>query len=374
MRLRDTLARKRRRLWLLVWKEFLQLRRDPMFLRMALAMPIAQLVLLGYVVGADVTNLPTAIVDLDRTPVSRSLDAAFTASGYFTVVAHPEGEENLQPLIDRSQVAVAIVIPSGTQAALERGETAGIGVVVDGADSQTASVGTSHAARIITRLNDAASGGPGVDARVRVVHNQELRMINTMLPGLMVYIMILSMLAIMSQAVVKERERGMLEQLFVTPITRGEYLLGKMIPYTAVAIVQALLVAAGGALWFGVPMVGSVLVVAVGLGLFLLTNVGLGMLVSLVSRTRQQAQQTMMFILLPTVILSGFMFPVESMPAVLQPWIDLIPMTHALRVVRGVMVKGAGFADLAAPLWTLAAFAVAVFGAAVVLMQRRLSE
>ena len=138
-----------RRLRLLIWKEFLQLRRDSMFLRIALAMPIAQLIMFGYVVAADVTHVPTAIVDLDRTPVSRALDATFAASDYFTIVARPGGEGELRPLLDRGQVAVAVVIPSGTQAALDAGEVAGVGIVVDGADSQTASVGTSYAARVI---------------------------------------------------------------------------------------------------------------------------------------------------------------------------------------------------------------------------------
>lgn len=363
-----------RRLRLLIWKEFLQLRRDPMFLRMAMAMPIVQLVMFGYVVAADVTHLPAAVVDLDHTPVSRQLDAAFAASDYFDVVARPAGESALRPLLDTDAVAVAVVIPAGTQAALERGETAGIGVVVDGADSQTASVGTGYAVRIIGGLNTRPDAGPGVAASVRVVYNQSLRTVNTMIPGLVATIMMISVLAIMSQAIVKERERGTLEQLFVTPITRTEYLVGKVVPYAILASVQALVVAVLGTLWFRVPFEGSVWVVLTGLALFMLTNVGLGLLVSLASHTRQQAQQTMMFVMLPTMLLSGFIFPIESMPAALQPWTSLIPMTHALRVVRGAFVQGAGFAALAPELWALAAFAVAIFGAAVAGMHRRLAE
>lgn len=366
---------KLRHLRLLIWKEFLQLRRDPMFLRISLAMPVLQLVLFGYVVAADVTHVPTAIVDLDRTPVSRALGASFAASDYFTIVARPDGEAALRPLLDRNEVAVAVVIPSGTQAALERGEVAPVGVVVDGSDSQTASVGTSYAVRVVAGFNgELAASGPGVDARVRVVFNQSLRTLNTMIPGLIATIMMISVLAIMSQAVVKERERGTLEMIFVTPITRGEYLVGKVVPYTILASFQAGLVALIGSLWFRVPFEGSVWVVLTGLALFMLTNVGMGLLVSLVSRTRQQAQQAMMFVMLPTMILSGFIFPIESMPAALQPWTNLIPMTHALTVMRGAFVKGAGFDALAFPLVSLAAFAVVVFGAAVVLMRRRLSE
>ena len=359
---------------LLIWKEFLQLRRDPMFLRIAIAMPIAQLIMFGYVVAADVTHVPTAVVDLDRTPVSRELGAAFEASDYFEVVARPDGEGALRTLLDGGTVAIAVVIPSGTQESLQRGEVAGVGVVVDGSDSQTASVGTSHAVRVIGRVNTLPDAGPGVDARVRVQYNQSLRTVNTMIPGLIGTIMMISVLAIMSQAVVKEREKGTLEQMFVTPITRGEYLVGKVVPYMILASVQASLVATLGTWWFGVPFNGSVWVVLAGMVLFMLINVGIGLLVSLASRTRQQAQQTMMFVTLPTMILSGFIFPIESMPAVVQPWTNLIPMTHALVVLRSAFVKGAGFDALAAPLAALAVFAVVIFGAAVVLVRRRLAE
>ena len=235
-----------RRIRLLIWKEFKQLRRDPMFARMILAMPVVQLILFGYVIGADVTHLPTAVVDLDRTEISRTIGASFEASDYFTVVARPDSEDALRPLIDRNEVAIAIVIPSGTASTLQRGEVAGVGVVVDGSDTQTASTGTSYAARIIAGFNTLPDAGPGVDARVRVVYNQSMRTVNTMVPGLVATIMMISVLAIMSQAVVKEREAGILEQMFVTPITPGEYLVGKIVPYTLIAIVQATVVAVLG--------------------------------------------------------------------------------------------------------------------------------
>lgn len=363
-----------RHIRLLIWKEFKQLRRDPMYARLILAMPIMQLILFGYVVGVDVNNLPTAIVDLDRTPVSRSIGASFEASDYFDIVARPDSEDALKPLLDRNQAAVAIVIPSGTQASIQRGQVAGIGVIVDGSDSQTASIGTAYASRIIGGFNSFPDAGPGVDASVRVVYNQSLRTVNTMIPGLIASIMMISVLAIMSQSVVKERERGTLEQIFVTPISRGEYLVGKVVPYALLAAIQATLVAVLGTLWFRVPFEGSLAVLLTGLGLFLLTNVGIGLLVSLVSRTRQQAQQAMMFIILPTMLLSDFIFPVESMPQALQPWTKLIPMTHVMEVIRGVFVKGSGFEALAMPLLMLLGFAVTIFGVSVVLMRRRLSE
>lgn len=375
----STVRQRRLRLRLLIWKELLQIRRDPMFLRMLFAMPIVQLIGFGYLVGSDVTNVPTAIVDLDRTVVSRQIDAAFAGSSYFDIRRRPAGEGDLRSLLDTGEVGVAVVIPAGTQSALDRGETAPVGVVVDGSDSQWASVGTSYATRILaqlsaSRLAVAAGSAPGLDARVRVVYNQSLRTVNAMIPGLIAVITMISILAIMAQAVVKERERGTLEQMFVTPITRSEYMAGKVIPYAGLAAAQSLVVAVLGGAWFGVPFAGSWLVVAAGVGLFMLTNIGLGLLVSLVSRTRQQAQQTMMFVLLPAMVLSGFIFPIESMAPAVQPLARLIPLTYVLEILRGAFIKGAGFGPLAAPFLALAGFGVAIFAAAVLLMRRRLAE
>ena len=370
-----------RRVRLLIWKEFLQLRRDPLLLRALMLMPIVQLVLFGYVVAADVRNLSTAVLDLDRTPVSRRIEASFAASGYFTITSHPASETELRPLMDAGRVKVSVVIPEGTQAALDRGETAGLGVIVDGSDSSVASVAAGYAAQIVAQFNTdrlAASGltvsPPGIDARVRVVFNPSLDAVNTMIPGLIAAILMISISVIMSQAVVRERERGTLEQMFVTPITPGEYLLGKAVPYALLACVQASVVAAVGALWFKVPFNGSVPVVVVGLALFLLTCIGLGLLVSLVSHTRHQAQQTVMLMMIPMMILSGFIFPVESMPAGLQPVAYAIPLTWALRILRGAFVKGSGFEALAVPLLVLAGFGVVIFGAAVWATHRRLAE
>ena len=368
------------RIRLLMWKEFLQLRRDPLLLRLLFIMPIMQLILFGYVVAADVKNLSTAIVDLDRTATSRALEAHFGASDYFRVVARP-AETELQHLMDTGTIAIAIVIPEGTQAALDRGETAPIGIVVDGSDSQVASVGSGYAAQIIARYNaerldsqgvDLAA--PGIDARVRVMFNPTLAAVNTMIPGLVAAIVMLSIMAVMGQAVVKERERGTLEQMFVTPIRPTEYLIGKVAPYALVAIVQLSLVALVGIFWFGVPFAGQISVVAAGLALFMLTSIGLGLLISLVSHTRQQAQQLMMLFLLPSFVLSGFIFPIDSMPAAIVPLTWFVPLTWAIEILRGAFIKGSGFAALATQFWVLAAFAVVIFGAAVAATRRRLTE
>lgn len=370
-----------RRIRLLIWKEFLQLRRDPLLLRMLFIMPIMQLIFFGYVVAADVKNLRTAVVDLDRSVASRALEASFASSDYFVIVAHPNSESELQPMLDRGEAQIAIVIEEGTAARLTRGETAPLGIVVDGSDSQIASVGSGYASQIVSEYNQRrieASGmsvaAPGIDARVRVMFNPSLKMVNTMIPGLIAAILMLSLMAIMSQAVVRERESGTMEQMFVTPISRSEYLIGKLTPYALLAIAQMTIVALTGLFVFQVPFNGQVLVIGVGLGLFLLTAIGLGLLVSLVSRTRQQAQQTVMFIMLPTFILSGFIFPIDSMPTWIVPVTYFIPLRYALTVLRGAFVKGSGFDALAEPLLMTGLCAVIILGIALLFTRKRMAD
>lgn len=370
-----------RRIRLLIWKEFLQLRRDPFLGGILIIAPVLQLIMFGYVVAVDISHLDTAIVDLDRSTVSRSIDSAFSSTEYFSVTERPPSEAELRQLMDRGEIQVAIVIPEGTQDALARGETAGVGIIVDGSDSQVSTAAGAYSARVVAGVNAArlaASGvavaGPGVDAQVRVLFNPTLASVNTMVPGLIAMITMVSLLIVMSQAVVKEREAGTLEQMFVTPIRAGEYIIGKITPYALLAVVQMVLVASVGIGWFKVPFNGNVAVVAVGMLLFMLTSIGLGLLVSLLASTRQQAQQVMVFLMMPFMILSGFIFPVEAMPGWMQAISACIPMTYILEVLRGSFVKGAGFADLAQPLIILAAFGVVIFTSAVLATRRRITS
>jgi ABC-2 type transport system permease protein len=370
-----------RRIRLLVWKEFLQLRRDRLLLPLVFMMPIMYVIMFGYVVGSDVTNLPTAIVDNDHTAASRQVIDAFSSSGYFVIAHRVASEGGLQPLLDSGQIKVGIVIENGTEARLARGETVPLGIVVDGADSKTASVASGYAAQIIAAFDrgllakaSRASGGPTIDARVRVMFNPSLKSVYTMIPGLVASILLLSIMVIMSQAVVRERARGTLEQLMVTPVTRGEYLLGKVLPYVMISVVQMSFIVLVGRFWFGVPFNGDVLTVGLGLGLFMLTAIGIGLLISLVSRTQQQAQQTVMFIMIPTMVLSGFIFPIESMPAAIVPLTYLIPLRYALVVLRASFLKGTGMLELWQPLLAMLVFAIVIFGVAVSRFQKRLSE
>lgn len=369
------------RIKLLIWKEFRQLRRDKMLLPLVFLQPILQLVMFGYVVGSDVTNIKTAVVDQDHTTISRNVETAFSNVGYFTIIAHPDSEAEMRPLMDSEQIQMAIIIPPGFGDALERRENAPVQLIVDGADSKTASVASGYALQVLADYSQSraeATGlvpdGAGIDARVRVLFNPTLRSVNAMVPGLVAFILMLSSMGLMSQAVVRERERGTLEQMFVTPITRGEYLWGKLTPYILLSTIQIVFVMAIGIYWFQVPFHGSLIVIGAGMLLFMFSTLGTGLLISTVSRTRHQALQMTMFYMIPTIVLSGFIFPVESMPAPVVPITYLIPLRYALVILRSNFMKGSGFEALWPEFAAMAVFSIAIFAFALSRFQKRLAD
>lgn len=369
------------RIKLLIWKEFRQLRRDRMLLPLVFLQPILQLIMFGYVVGSDVTNIQTAIIDQDRSVLSREVETAFANVGYFEIAARPASEAAMRPLMDSEQIQIAVVIPPGFSDALERRETANVQLIVDGADSKTASVASGYATQLLADFAQSraqATGlvpeGAGIDARVRVLFNPTLRSVNAMVPGLVAFILMLSSMGLMSQAVVRERERGTLEQMFVTPITRGEYLWGKLTPYILLSAVQIVFVMAIGIMWFRVPFYGDLFVIAAGMLLFMFSTLGTGLLISTVSKTRHQALQMTMFYMIPTIVLSGFIFPVESMPAPVVPVTYLIPLRYALVILRSNFMKGSGFEALWPEFAAMAVFSLAIFGFALSRFQKRLAD
>ncbi len=369
-----------RRIRLLIWKEFLQLKRDRSMLPIIFIMPVLQLIMFGYVIGTDVRDIRTAVVDRDGTTESRLVVDGFTNSGFFKQVAAPNSEAEMQTLIDGNKAQVAIIIPEGFSDDVRAKRATQIGIVVDGSDSKTASVASGYAGQVVASLGKklypsrlSASAG-GVDARVRVLFNPTLRSVNTMVPALLAFILMMSTQMTMSQAIVKERERGTLEQLFVTPIGRAEYLIGKLVPYVIIATIQITLVFTVGTLWFKVPFNGTLLVMGSGLALFALTSLGLGLMVSLLSRTRYQAQQAMTFLMVPSMMLSGFVFPLESMPAVLYPISYLIPLRYIVVVVRSNFMKGSGFSALWPQFAAMAIFAVVVFGFGLSRFRKQLND
>lgn len=369
------------RIRLIIWKEFLQLRRDRLILPLLFIMPLLQLIMFGYVVGADVTNLPTAIVDLDRSATSRGIATAFTNSGYFVTVASPNSEAGVRPLMDEGTAQVAIVLPPGLERDLDRGRDPMVQVIVDGSDSKIASVASGYAQQVLADFNTrrlADMGldieAAGIDARVRVLFNPGLRAVNAMIPGLVALILMLMTTSILSQSVVRERERGTLEQMFVTPISRGDYLVGKIVPYLIISLAQVTLVMITGTIWFDVPFNGNLLVLGSGILLFLLMTIGQGLFVSMVSHTRQQAQQTTIFILIPTMVLSGFIFPIESMPPTIVPITYLIPLRYILVILRSNWMKGSGFGALWPQFAAMAVFAIIVFTLSLTRFHKRLTD
>jgi len=372
-----------RRIRLLVWKEFTQLLRDRSMLPLIFILPVVQLVLFGYVIGTDVKDLRTAILDQDNTVASHRVVEGFTSSGYFVEVARPTDEAGVQRAIDGNRAQVAIIIPRGFGDRVLHRQATRVSVILDGSDAKTASVAQGYAGTILANLSGklypapgAAANAPpsGVDARVRVLFNPTMRAVNTMVPALLAFILMISTQNLMSQSVVKEREQGTLEQLFVTPIGRAEYLIGKLLPYVCVAIVQIVVVFTVGTLYFRVPFSGSVVVLAVGLGLFMLTVLGQGLLVSLLSRTRYQAQQAGVFIMVPSMMLSGFVFPLSSMPAVLVPLTYLIPLRYILVIVRSNFVKGSDFVALWPQFLAMIVFSIAIFGLGLSRFQKKLND
>jgi len=373
-----------RRIWLLVWKEFTQLLRDRSMIPLIFVLPVIQLVLFGYVIGTDVKDLRTAFLDQDGTTASQQVVDGFTSSGYFVSVVRPTDDAGVRRALDGNVAQVAIIIPRGFADQVSKGQAAQLSLIVDGSDAKTASVAQGYAGSIVANLSGKLYSRPatkpgattpgGVDARVRVLFNPTMRAVNTMVPALLAFILMMSTQNLISQSIVKERERGTLEQLFVTPIGRAEYLIGKLLPYVAVAIVQILIVFTVGTLWFKVPFSGSVAVLGIGLGLFMITMLGQGMLISLMSRTRYQAQQANVFLMVPSMMLSGFVFPLSSMPAVLTPLTYLIPLRYILVIVRSNFVKGSGFIALWPQFLAMIIFSVAIFGLGLSRFQKRLND
>jgi ABC-2 type transport system permease protein len=373
-----------RRIRFLVWKEFTQIRRDRSMLPLIFIMPVIQLVLFGYVVGADVRNLSLAVYDQDHSIQSQQVVDAFTSSGYFTLAARPTSDAQLKDTIDGGTAVIAVVIPKGLGDAVREKRPEQIGLIVDGSDSRTSQVANGYAQGIVANLSSRFYPQPGVlpgtttalgvDYQVRVLYNPTMRAVNTMVPALLAFILLMSTQNLMSQAIVKERERGTLEQLFVTPIGRTDYLLGKLLPYIGIAVIQVVVTFVVGVLWFKVPFHGDLLLLGGGLMLFMLSALGLGMIISLMSRTRQQAQQTSMFLQMPSMMLSGFMFPIDAFPRWLYFLTFLIPLRYILVIVRSNFLKGSTFEALWPQFAAMALFSIGIFIFGLSRFRKRLAD
>jgi len=337
------------RVWEMVRKEFLQIFREPRLRRMIFVAPIIQLVVFGYAVSTDIRQTSTFVVDHDGTRASRELMDAFVASGYFRVVGRSDRPADLVSALDHGDAIVGVEIPRGFAAALRDGSGAQVQILLDGTNSNTATVAKGYAERIVPSYAAQVSPVPvqtPIDLRERAWYNPDLASRNYNVPAVVGAIILLVCLLLTSLAIVREREIGTLEQLMVSPLTPGELIAGKTIPFAIIGLVDLAVVTTVALVWFEVPFEGSVFFLVVASILFLLSGLGVGLFISTISNTQQEAFMSSFLIFQPTMLLSGFMFPVSSMPDLFQ-WLTLLnPLRHYLEIVRGIFLKGAGLADL----------------------------
>jgi ABC-2 type transport system permease protein len=334
-----------RRIREMVRKEMLQVRRDPRLRRIVLVAPMIQLVIFGYAVSTDVRDTATFVVDLDRSRASRDLVSAFTASGYFRVVARSERPADLVRALDHGRAVVGLEIPSGFARDLRSGAGRGVQILVDGTNSNVATVALGYAERIVRDFAAREAGLPldrVVDLRDRAWFNPNLSSRDYNVPAVMGALVLIVCLLLTSLAVVRERELGTLEQLMVSPLSPLELLLGKAIPFGLLGSVNLVLVGCVAVLWFHVPFRGSLAVLALASALYILSALGIGLLLSTTAKTQQEAFMTTFLLFMPTLLLSGFMFPVTSMPAFFR-WATLVnPVRHYMEIVRAVFLQGSG--------------------------------
>jgi ABC-2 type transport system permease protein len=359
----------RTRIARMIRKELRQIFRDPRMKRVIFIAPVIQLVIFGYAVNTDIRDTSMFVVDHDRSFDSRRLIDALTASGYFRVVDRSQRPAEMERALDRGEAIVGLEIPADFTENLRAGRGAEVQLLTDGTNSNTATVAQGNALRIIRSYaeDQMAAGGSdpgGVDLRIRAWFNPDLASRVYNVPGVLGVIVLLMALLLTALTVVREREMGTLDQLLVTPLRPVELILGKTLPVALIATVQILLVTAVAIFWFGIPFRGSALALAIAAAIYIVSGLSFGLLISTVARTLQEALMVMFLFFMPAIILSGFMFPIFTMPEVFQ-WITLAnPIRHFLEIVRPVFLKGAGVAELWPQYLYLLAIAALGFAAA----------
>ncbi len=365
-----------RRFRALINKEILHMLRDPRTLVFLFIMPILQLVLLGYATNTDVKNIPTVVFDQDNSQQSRSLLDAFRSTGYFSLDYAAYSQTGVNNLIEGGKVKVAIVIPPTYSQDLASRQTAQVSVLIDGSDPTTATTALSAAtlagqakgvailSQQLGLLGSTASLSSPIDVRTRVLYNPDLLSTYNLVPGLVAMILFQTTVSLTALSIVRERELGTIEQLIVTPIRNWELVLAKITPYILVSFANTLLILLIGTFWFGVPIRGSVLLLLAMTGLYILPNLGIGLVISTIARTQRQAQFMTMPIMLPSMMLSGFIFPISSLPVVLQAVGYMFPLTYYIILMRSIVIKGAGLNLLMPQVLVLTFFAIALLGLA----------
>lgn len=373
-----------RRLRALLVKEFIQMRRDRLTFAMMIGLPIIQLLVFGFAINTDVKHLSTAVFDQSLQQDGRDFLAALTASEYFDIKYVATSYDEVTRYIESGKTKVGIVIPPDFSENLKHGRTASVQVIVDASDSMAASsaisaaqlVGQLKSQEIMVKKLQGVTGKTAAlpyDVRIRPWYNPDFVTAFYMVPGILGIVLTMTMVMITSMAIVRERERGTLEQLIVTPMKTWELMLGKIIPYIVVGYVQATVALLVGIVVFDLPIRGSITLLYALTSLFIMASLALGVLISTLARTQMQAMQMSFFIFLPSVLISGFMFPRESMPLFFN-WLGyLLPLTFYLEILRGIILKGVGLSVLWTQVLALTLFITVTLTAAIMKFQKKIA-
>lgn len=353
-------------------KEFIQVFRDPRMKSMIFLMPVIQLLIFGYAVTTDVKDVRTAVYDLDNSEASRELVTRFSETQYFEITSIVSRSSELRDLFDRGEIQAALQINRGFESRLHAGKTAPLQVIVDGTDSTTAGIVLDYSARIagefseevlisrLSRSRGTFTEPPSVNLETRAWFNENLESRNFYVPGVIALLVMLITLMLTSMAVVRETEIGTMEQIMVTPIRPLEFILGKTVPFALIGFLDVFLITLVGVFWFEVPIRGSLFLIFCSTALYLLSTLGIGLFISTVCQTQQQAMMSVFFFFLPAILLSGFVFPIANMPEVIQWLTYLNPLRYFLVIVRGIFLKGIGMSILWPQMTALALIGMAV--------------
>ena len=358
-------------------KELRQIRRDRRSLLILLFIPAFFLLMFGYALNFDIRHVPLAVQDRDRTEESRALVAAFTRSAYFDHVATVERDADIRALMDQGDIRMMLEIPEGFAQQIHRGETADLQVLLNGDNSNTATTVMGYVNGVLIEQSamlgvTVRAPAPSVGVASRVWYNPELRSTLFLVPGLIAYIATISAVVSTSLSIVREKENGTIEQIRMAPISTLSYIVGKTVPYLIIAQTSAFIIIFAAMALFGLPMRGDWLSLFVVVAVFLVTGLGVGLLVSTIADTQQVALQTSMLLaFLPVFMLSGFIFPIASMPTPLQYVTNIVPAKYFLIALRGVVLKGQHLGDVIRPLAALSIFATVVLGLSALRLSRR---
>lgn len=343
----------------IIKKEFLQFKRDPKMFAMILVAPVVQLIFLGYAANLDVEKVHTAIFDQDKSETSRNYIEKFQGSGYFSFDYYVDNYDELQDKIDNGKVILGLVIKKGFEEKIIRRETASLQAIFDGSDGNTASIAAGYvqsvtadfSKNIISDYLDKSGRkikpAGSVTAETRVWYNPELKTRMFMVPGIVGLLLMIITLILTSLAIVKEKEIGTLEQLIVTPIKPIQLIMGKLIPFAILGFVSVIIIINAMAVIFNITVRGNILLLFTSTFIYILSTLGLGLFVSTISKTQQQAMMLAIFVvMMPMVYLSGFAFPIENMPELIQYTTYIIPLRYFMTIIRGIILKGVGIAEL----------------------------